>query len=193
MARTPSTMLELGTPLPDFRLPDTLSGRTVSPGDFAGNPLLVMFLCNHCPFVKHVQAKLAEFGRTLPARGIELLAISSNDVNTHPDDSPEKMREEGRKAAYSFPYCFDESQSVARAFRAACTPDFFLFDRQHRLFYRGQLDDSRPGNNQGVTGADILRAIDALLAGKKAEFEQRPSLGCNIKWKPGAEPDYYQH
>lgn len=184
MARTPSTMLDLGTPAPDFSLPDSFSGRTVSLGDFAGQPLLVMFISNHCPFVLHVREELRALGRDYPGR---VVAIASNDISTHPQDGPLKMKEEG----YPFPYLFDESQAVAKAYRAACTPDFFLFDGEHRLVYRGQLDGSRPGNGIPVTGSDLRAAFAAVLAGSPVSGEQKPSLGCNIKWKKGNEPGYY--
>ncbi len=190
MARTPSTMLELGTPAPNFRLPDP-SGRIYTRDDFRDAPaLLVMFLCNHCPFVKHIREGLAKLGRDYRDRGVAMVAINSNDVDAVPEDRPERMAEEAREAGYVFPYLFDESQQVARAYRAACTPDFFLFDRDRRLVYRGQFDDSRPGNGRPVTGADLRAAIEAVLAGEKPSPEQRPSLGCNIKWRPGNEPDY---
>jgi thiol-disulfide isomerase/thioredoxin len=191
MARTPSTMLPLETRAPDFSLLDPATGRNVSRTDFEGKPLLVMFLCNHCPFVKHVAETLAEIGTVFREKGIGVVAISSNDVATHPDDSPEKMVAEARRVGYPFPYLFDETQQVARAFRAACTPDFFLFDRHHRLVYRGQLDDSRPGNGIPVTGHDLVAAAELLIAGATIPAEQKPSLGCNIKWKPGNEPPYY--
>jgi peroxiredoxin len=185
-------MLELGTPAPEFALPDT-DGSTVSLDDYAGAPaLLVMFLCNHCPFVKHVRAELAELGREYTARGAGIVAISSNDAAAYPADSPERMREEKEDAGYVFPYLYDESQQVAGAYRAACTPDFFLFDGQRRLAYRGQLDGSRPGNGVPVTGADLRAALDAVLAGREVPAEQRPSLGCNIKWRPGREPEWWQ-
>ena len=190
MAATPSTMLSLGTAAPAFSLSDTVSGRSVSLGDFRGKPLLVMFLCNHCPFVKHVRAEVARIGRDYQARGVGLAAISSNDVAKYPDDSPAKMKVEASEAGYSFPYLFDETQAVAKAYRAACTPDFFLFDRNHKLAYRGQLDDSRPKNEKPVTGSDLRAAIDAVLAGSPVNAQQWPSIGCNIKWKPGNEPDY---
>jgi len=190
MAVTPSTMLELATKAPDFSLPDT-TGKTVSRDDFAGRPLLVMFICNHCPFVKHVRAKLAELGRAYQAKGVGVVAISSNDVAAYPEDSPKHMKKEAAAAGYTFPYLYDESQEVARAYRAACTPDFFLFDRDHRLVYRGQMDSSRPGNTAPITGEDLTAAVDAVLAGKPVSAEQRPSAGCNIKWKPGNEPDYF--
>lgn len=191
MARTPSTMLPLGTTAPDFRLPDT-NGKLVSLGEFTGSPaLLVMFICNHCPFVKHIRSELANIGRDYSARGVGIIAISSNDATNYPDDSPAKMVEEWRAAGYNFPYLYDESQAVAHAYRAACTPDFFLFDRNHRLVYRGQLDDSRPGNGVPVTGKDLRSALDALVNGKPVAAAQTPSLGCNIKWKSGNEPDYF--
>jgi peroxiredoxin len=193
MARTPSTMLPLGTIAPDFRLADT-NGKLVSLGELTGSPaLLVMFICNHCPFVKHIRSELAQLGRDYIPRGVAIVAISSNDAANYPDDSPAKMAEEARAAGYNFPYLYDESQAVAHAYRAACTPDFFLFDRNHRLVYRGQLDDSRPGNGIPVTGKDLRAAIEALLAGQAVPAAQKPSLGCNIKWKPGNEPDYFAH
>lgn len=190
MARTLSTMLELGTSAPDFALPDT-DGNTVSLaslGDSAG--LLVMFICNHCPYVKHIRDELARLGRDYTPRGIKLVAINANDVSSHPDDSPAKMAEEVEQAGYTFPYLYDEAQAVAKAYQAACTPDFFLFDASRRLVYRGQLDDSRPGNDKPVTGADLRSAMDRLLEGEPQAPEQHPSMGCNIKWKPGNEPDY---
>lgn len=191
MARTPSTMLELGTAAPGFRLPDAVTGRTVSLADYASSPaLLVMFICNHCPFVKHVRSELASLARDYASRGLAVVAINSNDVTNYPDDSPEKMNTEAREAGYPFAYLFDEDQSVAKSYRAACTPDFYLFDRSRLLVYRGQLDDSRPGNGVPVTGRDLRAAVEAALSGKTAPGEQKPSLGCNIKWKPGNEPDY---
>lgn len=186
-------MLALGTTAPDFRLPDT-NGKLVSLGELTGHPaLLVMFICNHCPFVKHVRAELAKLGRDYAPKNVAIVAISSNDAANYPDDSPAKMAEEARAAGYNFPYLYDESQAVAHAYRAACTPDFFLFDRNHRLVYRGQLDDSRPGNGIPVTGQDLRTALDALIGGKPVAATQKPSLGCNIKWKPGNEPDYFGH
>jgi len=188
MAVTPSTMLALGTEAPRFSLPDT-EGRTVSLADFKARPaLLVMFLCNHCPYVKHVRQELARLGRDYQTNGVAVVAISSNDVAAYPDDSPEKMKEEKQQAGYTFPYLYDASQEVAQAYRAACTPDFFLFDAGRRLVYRGQLDGSRPGNDVPVTGADLRSALDALLAGRAVSPDQKPSMGCNIKWKPGAAP-----
>ena len=190
MSLTPSTMLPLGTEAPDFRLPDP-SGRAVARDDFADAPaLLVAFLCNHCPYVKHIRAGLAAFAREYAARGLAMVAINANDVATHPEDAPPKMAEEAKRAGYVFPYLYDESQAVAKAYRAACTPDFFLFDRARRLVYRGQFDASRPGNAVPVTGRDLRAAADAVLAGRAVAGEQAPSIGCNIKWKPGQEPDY---
>lgn len=191
MARTPSVMLELGTPAPDFSLEDT-DGGIVSLSDFEAAPaLLVMFLCNHCPFVKHVRGELARIGAEYGERGVAIVAISSNDVEAYPDDAPDRMREEKADAGYTFPYLFDETQQVAAAYRAACTPDFFLFDAERRLAYRGQLDDSRPGSDVPVTGSDLRRALDAVLAGEPVPERQKPSLGCNTKWKPGNEPDWW--
>lgn len=193
MALTPSTMLlPLGTAAPEFRLPDT-TGRIVSLADFAGAPAyLVMFICNHCPYVKHIRSSLAAFAREYQAKGVAIVGINSNDVERYPDDSPERMKEEVRAAGYTFPYLFDETQEVAKAYRAACTPDFFLFDRDRKLVYRGQYDDSRPGNGIPVTGRDLRAALDAVLAGRPVPADQKPSMGCNIKWKPGNEPDYYK-
>jgi peroxiredoxin len=189
MARTESQMLALGTRCPDFALPDT-EGNTVKQTDFRGKPLLVMFLCNHCPFVKHVADELTRLGKEYQAKGLGIIAINSNDVNNYPDDSPQKMKEEKQQRGYSFPYCFDEDQSVAKAFTAACTPDFFLFDKDHTLVYRGQLDDSRPDSGIPVTGQDLRGAIDAVLAGEQPPSDQKPSMGCNIKWQPGNAPAY---
>jgi len=191
MVRTPSTMLPLGTGAPDFALPN-VDGRTVTLADAAGpRGTLVMFICNHCPFVKHVADQLAALGRDCLPRGIGVVAISSNDVSSHPADSPEQMVHEAEERGYVFPYLYDETQEVAHAYHAACTPDFFLFDGDRKLAYRGQLDASRPGNDVPVTGADLRAAIDALLSGHPVPTEQRPSLGCNIKWKPGNEPAYF--
>jgi peroxiredoxin len=184
-------MLELGTRAPDFTLPDT-DGRLVSQADYRdAKALLVMFICNHCPYVKHVQHELARIGREYQPRGVGIVAISSNDVTAYPDDSPEQMREEKARVGYPFPYLYDESQGVARAYRAACTPDFFLFDRDRRLVYRGQLDDSRPKNAKPVTGKDLRAALDLVLQGRPVPAEQVPSIGCNIKWKAGKEPEYF--
>lgn len=190
MAATPSTMLPLGTPAPHFSLPDT-TGRTVSLNDYArSRALVVMFICNHCPFVKHLRAELAKLARDYGSRGVAFVGINSNDAVKYPDDSPEKMREEAASAGYTFSYLFDETQDVAKSYRAACTPDFFLFNAARQLVYRGQLDDSRPKNAIPVTGRDLRAALDAVLAGKPVSTEQMPSIGCNIKWKPGNEPDY---
>jgi peroxiredoxin len=184
MARTESKMLPLGTPAPDFRLPDTVSGNTFGFDDIAGNAgTLVMFICNHCPFVKHVLDQLVQLGHDYAERGIGLVAISSNDVTGYPQDRPERMKALAEDKRFPFPYLYDESQNIARAFAAACTPDFFLFDAGRRLVYRGQLDDSRPGNSIAVTGQDIRAALDALLAGQPISKHQKPSIGCNIKWK----------
>jgi peroxiredoxin len=183
MAETPSTMLELGTEAPSFRLPDP-SGKWVSSDDFKNaKTFLVVFLCNHCPYVKHVQAQFVQLAKEYQARGAAIVGISSNDVVNYPDDSPAKMAEESKMAGYTFPYLYDESQAVAKAYQAACTPDFFLFDRDHRLVYRGQFDDSRPGNGRPVTGKDMRAALDAVLEGRPVSSDQKPSVGCNIKWK----------
>ena len=192
MTRTPSTMLGLGTPAPDFRLPDTTAGgKEVGLDDFAAAAaLLVVFLCNHCPFVQHVAGELAALSRDLPAMGAAMVGISSNDAAAYPADSPEAMAAEAARQGWAFPYLYDETQAVAQAYRAACTPDFFLFDGPRRLVYRGQLDASRPGNGLPVTGADLRAAVDAVLAGRPVDGDQRPSLGCNIKWKPNMAPDY---
>lgn len=191
MVMTPSTMLPLGTVAPDFSLPDTENG-VVSLSDFAAAPgKLVMFLCNHCPFVKHIREVLARFAAEYQAKGLAVVAISSNDVEAFPDDNLEMMRLEAQEAGYTFPYLYDESQAVAKAYRAACTPDFFLFDAENVLVYRGQFDSSRPGNDVPVTGADLAAAADALLQGRPVAQEQEPSIGCNIKWKRGNEPDYF--
>lgn len=185
MARTPSNMLALGTPLPEFQLPDTVSSTLVSSTDLLGKPGVVIFICNHCPFVKHIRTGLADFGRFCRDSGVNMVAISSNDAATYPDDSPENMAREARDAGYTFPYLYDESQDVASAFRAACTPDLYVFDEDGKLAYRGQFDDSRPGNGVPVTGKDARAAVQALLNGEAPSEEQKPSIGCNIKWKPG--------
>lgn len=195
MAQTPSVMSPLGTVASDFALPDAVSGRAVRLSDFKAVPaLLVMFICNHCPFVKHIRAELARLGAEYQKRGVAVVAISSNDVTTHPDDSPAKMKEEAAAAGYTFPYLYDETQEIARAYEAACTPDFFLYDRNRKLVYRGQLDDSRPskyvGRDVPVTGKDLRAAMDAVLAGKPVPADQKPSVGCNIKWKPEMQPQH---
>ena len=191
MVKTASTMLELGTSAPGFTLPDT-TGASVSLSDYGDAPALVVaFICNHCPFVVHIREALAEFGREYQERGVAIVAINSNDVASHPDDSPEKMAEELDSAGYTFAYLYDESQSVAQAYRAACTPDFFVFDGDQRLVYRGQFDESRPESGIPVTGADLRSACDAVLSGQAVVEEQRPSLGCNIKWREGNSPVYF--
>lgn len=189
MPATPSTMLPLGTLAPAFTLPDTRTGTMTTFGEPRGaRAFLVMFLCNHCPFVKHIQAELARIGRDYQPKSVAIYGISSNDVSTHPDDGPGKMRLEAERAGYTFAYLYDESQQIARAYQAACTPDFFLFDADRKLVYRGQLDDSRPSNGLPVTGRDLRAALDAVLAGKPVSETQLPSIGCNIKWKAGNEP-----
>ena len=191
MAQTASTMLPLGTPAPDFSLPEPMTGKTVSLGDFQDAPaLLVMVICNHCPFVKHIRQGLVQFARDYPAKDLAIVAISANDAANYPDDSPAKIAEEAKTFGYPFPYLHDESQTVAKAYHAACTPDFFLFDAGRKLVYRGQFDGSRPGNKVPVTGSDLRAAVDALLAGQPVPSAQQPSIGCNIKWKTGHEPDY---
>jgi peroxiredoxin len=191
MALTPSTMLELGTKAPDFKLPDA-SGKIVALEDFKNAPALVVaFICNHCPYVKHIRGGLAQFGRDMEARGVAVVCINSNDATTYPADSPAKMADEVRGAGYVFPYLYDESQAVAKAYRAACTPDFYVFDRERRLVYRGQFDASRPGNGVAVSGADLRAAVDATLKNEAVPDKQMPSMGCNIKWRSGSEPDYY--
>lgn len=192
MVRTASTMLPLGTLAPNFQLPDVVSGKTISLDNFAGSPgLLVMFICQHCPFVKHIQAELAQIGHDYSHQPLSIVAISANDVEKHPDDSPAKLKEMATNLNFKFPLCYDESQAVSKAYTAACTPDFFLFDAQNKLAYRGQLDDSRPSTDIPVTGQDLRKAINLVLAGQKVDFTQKPSIGCNIKWKPGNEPEYF--
>ena len=191
MALTPSTMLPLGKTAPDFHLPDT-NGKTVSISDFKDkSALLVIFMCNHCPYVIHIRAGLAQLARDYAAKSVGMVGISANDVKNYPDDSPARMKEEVKSAGYIFPYLYDESQAVAKAYRAACTPDIFLFDRGRRLVYRGQFDASRPGNGIPVTGKDLRAALDAVLAGRPTSEFQVASIGCNIKWKDGNEPDYF--
>jgi peroxiredoxin len=192
MAATPSTMLELGTPAPDFALPDVISGRTISPDTFRDkHALVVMFICHHCPFVKHVKSELAALGKDYANQSVGIVAISSNDPAVSSDDSPEGLKRMVADWGLNFPVCYDESQAVAKRYAAACTPDFYVFDQDRRLAYRGQLDESRPGNSKPVTGADLRGAIDALLAGRAVNPDQKASLGCNIKWKKGNEPAYY--
>ena len=184
-------MLPLGTKAPDFKLPDT-GGKMVSLADFkSAAALLIVFMCNHCPYVKHIRAGLAQLARDYQPRGVAVVGISSNDVVNYPQDSPARMAEEAKAAGYVFHYLYDETQAVAKAYHAACTPDMYLFDKDQRLVYRGQFDESRPGNNIPVTGKDLRAAIDAVLAGKPVPPNQKPSIGCNIKWKPGNEPEYF--
>jgi peroxiredoxin len=191
MVKTASTMLPLGTPAPDFSLPDT-EGKTVSLSDFSeARALLVIFMCNHCPYVKHVADGLAKLAKEYQGRGAAVVGINSNDVSSFTDDSPEQMAAEVGRRGYTFPYLFDETQEVAKAYRAACTPDFYVFDKGRTLVYRGQMDSSRPQSGIEVTGEDLRAALDAVLAGQPVSEQQTPSLGCNIKWKPGNEPDYF--
>jgi peroxiredoxin len=193
MAKTPSTMLlKIGAPAPAFTLPD-VHNKQVSLSDFKGKPLVVMFICNHCPFVKHIRAGLAEFGRDYGAKGLNIVAINSNDVEKYPDDNLQAMGREVKSVGYTFPYLLDETQKVAQAYTASCTPDFFVFDKNHALAYCGQFDEARPGNNKPVTGSDLRRAADSVLAGKAPLSQQTPSIGCNIKWKAGNEPAYFPH
>jgi len=190
MAATASTMLPLGTEAPAFGLPDT-KGNLVSAADFTEAPaLLVVFMCNHCPFVKHILDGLVGLIKDYQAKGVAVVGINSNDVATYPDDRPEMMAKVAKQKGFTFPYLYDETQDVAKAYHAACTPDFFLFDKQRKLVYRGQMDDSRPGNGIPITGADLRAALDTVLEGKPVPAKQKPSIGCNIKWKPGAEPQY---
>lgn len=191
MVKTASTMKKLGTPAPDFKLTN-VDGRLVGRDDFRDKPaLLVIFMCNHCPFVKHVADGLTRLAMDYQAKGVAIVGINSNDAATHPHDSPEQMVHEAEARGYPFPYLYDESQEVAKAYGAACTPDFFLYDKARKLVYRGQLDSSRPGNNIPVTGSDLRTALDAVLAGKPQAEKQIPSIGCNIKWRSGNEPAYY--
>ena len=189
MPAVESRMLELGTTAPEFSLSDP-DGSLHSLGDAAA-AYLVMFICNHCPFVKHVREELARIGRDYAARGVSIVAINSNDTTTHPGDSPEMMKKEADRWGYSFPYVYDADQSVAKAYRAACTPDFYLFDKDKALVYRGQLDDARPGNGAPIDGKDLRAALDAVLAGEPVNERQIPRLGCSIKWTPGNAPDYF--
>ncbi|GDY12563.1 thioredoxin family protein [Planctomycetota bacterium] len=192
MAITPSTMLPLGTVAPEFALPDTVSGKVITRSSFDGTPLLVLFICNHCPFVKHLRGHFGPFFRDAMKRGLAVVAISANDVAEYPEDAPALMTREAAAAGWPFPYLYDESQAVARAYRAACTPDFFLFGKDHRLAYRGRYDATRPARagqaGSAPTGSDLGSAIADVLAGRPVAIEQKPSMGCNIKWKPGNEP-----
>jgi peroxiredoxin len=192
MVMVESTMLPLGTTAPEFSLPDVVSGQAITLENFADAPaLLVMFICRHCPFVKHVQDELARIGQDYGAKGVGVVAISANSLQTHPQDGPEHLRDQAREVGFNFPYCFDENQEVAKTYTAACTPDFFVFDQDKKLVYRGQLDDSRPSNGVPVTGKDLRAALDAVLAGNSPTADQKPSVGCNIKWTPGNEPAYF--
>ena len=193
MVAVPSTMLALGTPAPDFNLPDTVSNKSTSIATAMGKKgLLVMFISRHCPYVQHIRHELAAIGKDYLAKDIGIVAICSNDVANYPDDAPARLKEMAGELGFTFPVCYDETQKVAQAFTAACTPDFFLFNGKAELVYRGQLDDSRPGNNKPVTGKDLRGALNALIAGKKISDDQKPSIGCNIKWKAGNEPPYFQ-
>jgi peroxiredoxin len=189
----PSQMLPLGTAAPDFSLPDAVSGKTVSLEDFAGKPaLLVLFICNHCPFVVHVRDEFGRIERDYGKRGLAMVAINSNDEKTHPEDGPKHMQSLAREMGWGFPFLFDATQGTAKAYTAACTPDLYLFDGAQKLVYRGQLDDARPGNDKKVTGKDLRAAIEAVLAGRPVPAEQKPSAGCNIKWAHGNEPEYFR-
>ncbi len=192
MVRTLSTMLDLGTAAPDFSLPDVVSGETFSLDSFREKKaLLVMFICRHCPYVKHVQGELARISRDYQGRDVAVVAVSSNDAAEYPDDAPPSLKEQAAEQGFVFPYLYDEDQRAARAYTAACTPDFFLFDKERRLVYRGQLDDSRPKSDTPVTGRDLRAALDAVLSDAPVTEDQRASLGCNIKWKAGNEPEYF--
>lgn len=192
MAETLSTMLDLGTEAPDFNLPDVTTGEQVSLSTFAGKKaLVVMFICRHCPYVKHVEKELARLGKDYVGKDVGILAISSNDADNYPDDAPESLAEMARHLGFNFPFCYDQTQETAKAYTAACTPDFFVFDSLRELVYRGQLDDSRPGNKIPVTGRDLRAAIDAILRDQPVDASQKASIGCNIKWKRGNAPDYF--
>jgi peroxiredoxin len=192
MVAVNSTMLPLGTVAPNFRLPDT-NGKMISLADFkSARALVIVFMCNHCPYVQHIRPALAKLARDYQPKGVQVVGISSNDSVNYPQDGPAKMKVEAESAGYIFPYLYDETQEAAKSYRAACTPDIYLFDAEQRLAYRGQFDDSRPGNNVPPTGKDLRAAIDAVLAGSAAAAQQKPSIGCNIKWKPGNEPDYFR-
>jgi peroxiredoxin len=191
MVKTASTMLPLGTQAPEFCLPN-IDGKNVSLSEIStGKGLVVMFICNHCPFVKHVAPELVRVANDYESKGIRFVAISSNDIDKYPDDAPEMMKQEAAQQGYPFPYLYDATQEVAHAYHAACTPDFYVFDASRKLVYRGQLDDSRPGNGKPLNGQDLRHALDLVLLGESIPAEQRPSIGCNIKWKPGKEPAYF--
>jgi len=191
MVQTPSTMMPVGTKAPDFRMREPATGKTWSLADFHSPTLVVMFICNHCPFVIHVRDEITRLARDYASKGVDFVAINSNSVESHPQDGPDHMAALSRELGWTFPFLFDDTQAVAKAYHAACTPDFFVFDAERALFYRGQLDDSRPSNGKPVTGADLRAALDASIAGRGAPADQNPSIGCNIKWKPGNEPDYF--
>lgn len=192
MTLTPSTMLKLGTKALDFHLPDVVSGQTISLATFSGRKaLLIMFICRHCPFVQHIKAELASLGKDYAEKNVGIVAISANDAEKYPDDTPERLKAMAKELSFIFPFCYDESQETTKSYTAACTPDFFLFDADWQLVYRGQLDNSRPGNDQPINGSDLRAALDAVLAGQPVDSNQKPSIGCNIKWKPGNEPTYY--
>jgi len=193
MALTPSTMLPLGTQAPDFSLSDVTSGKSISPKNFSGKKaILVMFISVHCPYVKHIRQELSKLSRDYQNKDIAMIAIGANDVEKYPDDSPENLKKMAKELSLTFPICFDENQKAAQEYTAACTPDFFLFDKNQKLVYRGQLDDSRPDSGKPVTGKDLRAAIDAVLADKSVDSNQKPSMGCNIKWKQGNEPGYFK-
>ncbi len=189
-----STMLSLGTQAPDFSLPDVVSGKTVTLSSFSDKKaLLVIFICRHCPYVQHVQNEIAKIGKDYKDKDIGIVAISSNDSEAYPEDRPQSLAEMAQELGFTFPYLYDEEQTAARAYTAACTPDLFLFDSDRKLVYRGQLDSSRPGNNEPVTGVDIRAAIDAVLSEREVSKNQKPSMGCSIKWKSGNDPSYFNH
>jgi peroxiredoxin len=191
MAKTSSTMLELGTQAPDFNLPDVVTGKAVGLATFnRKKALLVMFICRHCPYVKHVEKELAQLGKDYADKDVAIVAISSNDADNYPDDSPASLKQMARELGFSFPFCYDETQETAKAYSAACTPDFFVFNRSRELVYRGQLDDSRPGSKIALTGKDLRAAVDAVLEDRPVDENQKASIGCNIKWKRGNEPSY---
>lgn len=192
MSLTPSTMMDLGTSAPDFALPDVGSGQTVSLHEFSEKKaMLVVFMCAHCPFVKLVESELSAIGREFQGRGLGMVAISANDAEHYPDDAPAFLQEQAERLGFTFPYLYDESQETAKAYRAACTPDIYLFDAERKLVYRGQIDDARPGNDKPVTGKNLRAAIESVLIGQPVTEDQLPATGCNIKWKPGNEPDYF--
>ena len=192
MVLTASTMLPLGTKAPDFELPDVVSRKIISLSNYSGKKaILVMFICQHCPFVKHIKVQLSQLGSDYVNSNLGIIAISSNDISNHPEDAPEYLQAMAQELSLTFPICYDENQEIAKAYTAACTPDFFLFDGSQQLVYRGQLDDSRPSNGKPVTGADLRAAINTVLADEPVKIEQKPSVGCNIKWKHGNTPTYY--